>query len=245
VTVSGTPRELAVITGAAVRLGRAMALALAERGYAIGLHYFRSAEQARATAEQIERAGVPVLLLRADLRQPEQIVTLFDKVAESPYRLSLLVNSAGQMQRADLLTLSPADWDATLTLNLRAPWLCARSAAALMKPEGGLIVNLSDTGAGMVWPGFPAYAVSKAGVEMLTRLLARRLAPAIRVNAIAPGLVLKPEEMPEEEWRRLVEKMPLKRAVSLESLVQALLFLVDTPYITGETLVIDSGYRLT
>lgn len=222
-----------------------MALALADRGYAIGLHYYRSEDQARATAEQIERIGVPVLLLPADLRQPEQIASLFEKVAASPYRLSLLVNSAAQMQRADLLTLSVADWEATLTLNLRAPWLCARSAAQLMEPEGGLIVNMSDTGAGMVWPGFPAYEVSKAGLEMLTRLLARRLAPAIRVNAIAPGLVLKPADMTEVEWHRLVEKMPLKKAVSVESLVKALLFLIETPYITGETLVIDSGYRLT
>ncbi len=241
---SSTPRELAVITGAAVRLGRSLALALAGRGYAIGLHYFRSEEQARETAGQIERAGAPVVLLPADLRQPEQVTALFDRVAGSPYRLSLLVNSAAQMQRADLLTMSATEWDATLALNLRAPWLCARAAAQLMKPQGGLIVNLSDTGAGMVWPGFPAYAVSKAGLEMLTRLLARRLAPAIRVNAIAPGLVLKPADMAEDEWRRLVEKMPLKKAVSLESLVQALMFLIDTPYITGETLVIDSGYRL-
>jgi NAD(P)-dependent dehydrogenase (short-subunit alcohol dehydrogenase family) len=222
-----------------------MALALAERGYAIGLHYYRSGEQAQTTAEQIERTGAPVVLLPADLRQPEQVKAIFNKVAESGYRLSVLVNSAAQMQRADLLDLSAADWDSVLALNLRAPWLCAQAAAPLMGAGGGLIVNISDTGAGMTWTGFPAYSVSKAGLEMLTRLLARRLAPAIRVNAIAPGLVLKPAELSDEEWRRLVEKMPLKKAVSVESLVQALLFLLETPYVTGETLVIDSGYRLT
>lgn len=237
--------NIAVVTGAAVRLGRAMALALAERGYAIGLHYHRSAEQAQATADVIARTGAPVILLPADLRQPEQITAIFDTVAKSGYRLSVLVNSAAEMRRADLLTLSPAEWDATLALNLRAPWLCAQAAAPLMEADGGLIVNISDTGAGMTWTGFPSYSVSKAGLEMLTRLLARRLAPGVRVNAIAPGLVLKPEDTSEEEWRRLVEKMPLKRAVSVDSLIQALIFLLETPYVTGETLVIDSGYRLT
>lgn len=242
---SGSPRELALVTGAAVRLGKAMALALAQRGYAIGLHYYRSEEQAKITAAQIEQAGAPVLLLPADLRRPDQIADIFGIVAASPYRLSVLINSAAQIQRADLLSLDAADWDAVLELNLRAPWLCARAAAKLMQSEGGLILNISDTGAGMVWSGYPAYSVSKAGLEMLTRLLARRLAPEIRVNAIAPGLVLKPESMSDEEWQRLVDKMPLKRPVSIESLVQAVNFLIETPYITGETLVIDSGYRLT
>ncbi len=242
---STSPRpEIAVVTGAAVRLGRALALALARRGYAIGLHYHRSAAEASQTAALIEQAGVPALLLPADLRAPEQITAVFQTVAESPYRLSLLVNSAAEMRRADLLSMNVAEWDATLALNLRAPWLCAQAAAGIMGAEGGLIVNISDTGAGKVWTGFPAYEVSKAGLEMLTRLLARRLAPAIRVNAIAPGLVLKPADMPEEEWQRLVAKMPLKRAVSVESLVQALMFLIESPYITGETLVIDGGYRL-
>ncbi len=241
---SSSPRELAVVTGAAVRLGKAMALALAERGFAVGLHYYRSAQQAKVTAAEIEKTGAPVLLLPADLRQPEQITGIFRRVADSPYRLSVLINSAAQIQRADLLSLNPEDWDAVMALNLRAPWLCAQAAAELMAAEGGLIVNMSDTGAGMVWTGYPAYAVSKAGLEMLTYLLARRLAPKIRVNAIAPGLVLKTAGMSEDEWQRLVDKMPLKRAVSVESLVKALMFLVESPYITGETLVIDSGYRL-
>lgn len=238
------PREMAVVTGAAVRIGRAVALALAERGYAIGLHYFRSEDEARATAAQLETINTPVLLLPGDLRDPDQISELFRKVADSPYRLSLLVNSAAQIQRGDLRSISVEDWDTTLAINLRAPWLCARAAAALMSQEGGLIVNMSDTGASKVWTGFPAYEVSKAGLEMLTRLLARSLAPAIRVNAIAPGLVMKAADMPEEEWQRLIQKTPLRKPVSTTSIVQALMFLIDSPYITGETLVIDGGYRL-
>ncbi len=237
-------RELAVVTGAAVRLGREMALALARRGYAIGLHYHHSGDDASETAELIEQAGAPVLLLQADLRDPQQIMSMFKLVADSPYRLSVLVNSAAQMSRADLRNLSVEEWDATLALNLRAPWLCSRAAAALMLNDGGLIVNISDTGVEKTWTGYPAYEVSKAGLEMLTRLLARSLAPSIRVNAIAPGLILPPPDFPQAEWERLVQRLPLKKSGSPESVIHALQFLIENKYVTGETLVVDGGYRL-
>jgi pteridine reductase len=237
-------REIAVVTGAAVRLGREIVLALASRGYTIGLHYYRSEDQALETAAQLDRAGGSTILLPADLRDPEQITSMFQTIAESPYRLSVLVNSAANMTRGNLRNLSIADWDTTMDLNLRAPWLCSRAAAELMDTEGGLIVNMSDTGASKVWTGFPAYEVSKAGLEMLTRLLARNYAPKIRVNAIAPGLIMKADEMEENEWEHLVEKIPLKTSGSSEAIVKAILFLIDSQYITGETLVIDGGYRL-
>lgn len=237
-------RELAVVTGAAVRLGREMALALARRGYAIGLHYHLSVDDAGQTTQLIEQTGAPVLLLQADLRDPQQITALFQQVANCPYRLSLLVNSAAQMSRGDLLNLSVEEWDATLALNLRAPWLCARAAAALMQAEGGLIVNISDTGTEKTWTGYPAYEVSKAGLEMLTRLFARSLAPSIRVNAIAPGLILPPPDFPQAEWERLVQRLPLKKSGSPEAVIHALQFLIENKYVTGETLVVDGGYRL-
>jgi len=238
------PCKIAVITGAAVRIGRAIALGLAKRGYAIGLHYYRSVEMAHETAKLIENFGVPLLLLPGDLRDPIQIAEIFEKVRNCPYRLSLLVNSAAAIQSADLQTMRVEDWDATMALNLRAPWLCARAAAELMNAEGGLIVNMSDTGTAKAWTGYPAYEVSKAGLEMLTRLLARRLAPNIRVNAIAPGLVMKSADMPELEWQQIIQNTPLRRTVSTDSIVQALMFLLESPYITGETLVVDGGYRL-
>lgn len=234
---------LAVVTGAAHRVGRGIALALAQKGYAIGLHYHRSAEAARQTAAEIEALGAPVRLLPADLRQEAEIVALFAQVAACGLPLRALVNSAGVMQRGDLRTLRTEDWDATLDLNLRAAWLCAREAAPLMQ-AGGAIINLTDSGAGRAWSGFPAYIVSKAGLESLTRLLARSLAPGIRVNAVAPGLLLRSENVTEEDWQRLVRRLPLQAPGTLESVSQAVLFLLENEYITGQTIVVDGGYQL-
>jgi pteridine reductase len=153
------------------------------------------------------------------------------------------VNSAGIMRAGDPLTLSADEWDETLGLNLRAPFLCSREAASRMK-QGGLIVNVTDVGARKSWSRFPAYAVSKAGLEALTSILARAYAPMIRVNAIAPGLTLQSKVVTDEEWQRLVERLPLKRAASVDEIASALEFLLKNEYITGQTLVIDGGYSL-
>jgi NAD(P)-dependent dehydrogenase (short-subunit alcohol dehydrogenase family) len=237
-------KELAVVTGAAVRLGREMAIALARRGYAIGLHFYHSDMEANETASLIEQIGEPVILLQADLRNPSQISSMFQKIVDSPYRLSVLVNSAAQMKSGDLNNLAVEEWDETLALNLRAPWLCSRAAAEIMRTEGGLIVNISDIGVEKTWTGYPAYEISKAGLEMLTRLMARSLAPSIRVNAIAPGLILPPPDFPQNEWKRLYQRLPLKKPGSPEAVIHALQFLVDNKYVTGETLVVDGGYQL-
>jgi NAD(P)-dependent dehydrogenase (short-subunit alcohol dehydrogenase family) len=236
---------LAVVTGAAHRVGRAIALALAGQGYAVGVHYHQSQEQARQTAAEIEALGVPAFLLPADLREESAVVRLFEQVQAAPgVQLRVLVNSAGLMARGDLRTLSAAAWDTTLDLNLRAPWLCAREAARLMAAPGGSIINITDSGAHRAWTGFPAYTVSKAGLESLTRLLARSLAPAIRVNAIAPGLILRSEEVSEEEWQRLYTRLPLQQPGSLDAITQAVLFLLANTYVTGQTIVVDGGYQL-
>jgi NAD(P)-dependent dehydrogenase (short-subunit alcohol dehydrogenase family) len=234
---------LALVTGAARRVGLALAQALARRGYVIGLHYHRSLDAARAAALAMEAAGGKVALLPADLRDPVQIDTLFERVAELGHPLRVLVNAAAEMQRGDLRDLPVDAWDATLALNLRAPWLCAQRAARLMD-AGGLIVNLTDTGANQTWTGFPAYTISKSGLETLTRLLAKALAPEIRVNAIAPGLILPAEDMPAEDWQRLVERLPLKRAGAPEDIVRALEYLLDSPYVTGQVIVVDGGRQL-
>ena len=238
-------RSLALVTGAAQRLGRAIALALAGQGYAIGLHYHRSLRAAEETAAALRAAGSPaVYLLPADLRDPDQIEALFAGLTDLPHPLSVLVNSAASMGRGSLRDLAVADWDDTLDLNLRAPWLCARAAARQMEPHGGVIINLSDSGAHKAWTGYPAYTVSKAGLEALTRLLAKTLAPAVRVNAVAPGLILPSPDLPPEQWQRLVERLPLKRAGTPEDVARAVLFLIDSPYITGQTLAVDGGYQL-
>ena len=234
---------LALVTGGAHRLGRAFCLALARRGYAILLHFHQSADDAATTADEIRLLGVPVYPLKADLTDTTALCSLISTLDTLPHRLKVLVNSAAVMLRADVRTLSVSDFDAAIALNLRAPFLCAQEAAKRMD-SGGLIVNVSDVGAQKAWSGFPAYSVSKAGLESLTRLLARSLAPKIRVNAIAPGLVLPSENVSPVDWEKLVMRLPLKRPAAPEEIASALVFLVENEYITGQTIVVDGGYSL-
>lgn len=237
--------ELALVTGGAVRLGREIALGLAQDGYGIALHYRSSSEAADQTAREIEAYNVPCTLVQADLSDPTQIKSMFETTYGLDYPLSVLVNSAAIMPRGNLTELTVDEWDATLDLNLRAPWLCAKAATRLMQARGGVIINLSDTGARKTWSGFPAYTISKAGLEVLTRLLARTLAPQIRVNAVAPGLILRSDDTDLADWQRLVDRLPAKHPGAPQDVVQAVLFLIHHQYITGETLIVDGGYQLT
>ena len=241
---------LALVTGGAHRLGRAFALTLAYQGYAVLVHYHRSAEQAARTVTEIKTFGVPAFSMQADLTQAEHVESLFtlvDSLLEAPDSklsyFSTLVNSAAVMSRRDAGTLSAEEWDMELDLNLRAPLLCAQQASLRMK-RGGLIVNVSDVAAGKAWSGFPAYTVSKAALESLTKVLARSFAPSVRVNAIAPGLVLPSENVTDEEWDRLVKRLPLKRPAKTEEITSVLEFLLKNEYIAGQTIVVDGGYSL-
>ncbi len=211
----GSPAPLAVVTGAARRLGKAIARELAARGYAIGLHYNSSTLEAEETAAELRAAGADVLLLRADLTDPAEVEGLFKQVDGQAHPLRVLVNSAAVMPGGDLREMTVAEWDGIMALNLRAPWLCAQQAARRMV-KGGVIINISDSGAHKVWSRYPAYVISKNGLETLTRLLAKTLAPAIRVNGVAPGLILPKEDFPGEEWHRLVERLPLNRRALLK-----------------------------
>jgi len=241
---------LAVVTGGAHRLGRAFALTLAYQGYAVLVHYHRSSQLTTKTVAEIKSFGVPAFSIQADLTQAEHVEALFalvDSLLSQPEaqldRLAVLVNSAAVMPRGDAQTLPVEEWDAALDLNLRAPFLCAQQAALRMS-RGGLIVNVSDIGAEKTWSRFPSYTVSKAALESLTRVLARSFAPAIRVNAVAPGLVLPSENVSPEEWEKLIQRLPLKRAATTEEVASALEFLLKNEYITGQTIVVDGGYSL-
>lgn len=241
---------LAVVTGGAHRLGRAFALTLAYQGYAVLVHYHSSSFLTTKTITEIKSFGVPAFAFQADLTQAEQVEALFglvDSLLAKPdaqiERLAVLVNSAAVMPRGDPQTLPVMDWDAAIDLNLRAPFLCAQQAALRMM-LGGLIVNVSDIGAEKAWSRFPSYTVSKSALESLTRVLARSFAPSIRVNAIAPGLVLPSANVMPEEWEKLVARLPLKRAATTEEVASALEFLIKNEYITGQTIVVDGGYSL-
>jgi pteridine reductase len=220
-------------------LGKAFALTLARNGYDLLLHYHSSEEEANRTQAEAESLGSRVIPAQADLTDPAQITSLLVKVES----LSVLVNSAASMPSGNLHSLSVENWDASLDLNLRAPFLLARECANKMS-EGGLIVNITDVGAQKAWSRYPSYTVSKAGLESLTRILARALAPNIRVNAIAPGFVLQSEIVSAEEWERLIKRIPLKRAARPEEITHVLEFLLRNEYITGQTIVVDGGYSL-
>ena len=234
-----SPRPLALVTGAAHRLGKVFALTLARHGFDILLHYHRSLDAALQTQAEILTVGRRVILAPADLTDPVQISSLLSKVES----LSVLVNSAAFMPIGNTENLSIENWDASLDLNLRAPFLLAQACARKMT-EGGLIVNITDVGAKKAWSRYPSYSVSKAALESLTKILARALAPKIRVNAIAPGLILQSDIVSAEEWERLINRVPLKRPARTEEIASALEFLLQNEYITGQTIVVDGGYSL-
>lgn len=245
--MAGREFPLAVVTGAAHRLGRVFAFALARRGYAILLHYHAAREQALQAASEIEALGVPVFPVQADLTGDAGIARLLSALdgclSDGRHPLRVLVNSAAVMPKRSVDETSPEDWDAAFALNLRAPFFLAREAARRME-AGGLIVNVTDAGAGKPWTGYAAYVVSKAALESLTRLLAKAYAPRLRVAAIAPGLVLPPEGFPPEEWQRLAGQLPLRRTASTDEVAAALEFLLANESVTGQTLVVDGGYSL-
>lgn len=235
---------LAIVTGSAHRLGKAFALSLARMGYSIALHYRGSANEADHTVKEIRSMGVDCLPIRADLTFPEKVKFLFSLADEFKTPLKVLVNSAAVMPVGSPLELDIHDWDYAFNLNLRAPFLVAQEAAKRMT-DGGLIVNITDIGAQKAWSRYPSYTVSKAGLESLTKMLARALAPSnIRVNAIAPGLVLPSAVTTEEEWDKLIQKLPIKRAASLDEITSTLEFLIKNEYITGQTIAVDGGYSL-
>lgn len=234
-----SPRPLALVTGAAHRLGKVFALTLARHGFDILLHYHQSLDAALQTQAEILTVGRRVILAPADLTDPVQISSLLSKVES----LSVLVNSAAFMPIGNTENLSIENWDASLDLNLRAPFLLAQACARKMT-EGGLIVNITDVGAQKAWSRYPSYSVSKAALESLTKILARALAPKIRVNAIAPGLILQSDIVSAEEWERLINRVPLKRPARTEEIASALEFLLQNEYITGQTIVVDGGYSL-
>jgi len=230
---------LALVTGAAHRLGKSFALTLARLGYDILLHYHSAEEEALQAKAEIESLSRSVTLAQADLTQPAEINSLISSLRS----LDVLVNSAAFMPHGNVDALSLENWDMALDLNLRAPFLLAQAASQKMT-AGGLIVNITDVGAQKAWSRYPSYTVSKAALESLTKILARALAPKIRVNAIAPGFVLQSDIVPADEWERLIGRVPLKRPARSEEITSALEFLLKNQYITGQTIVVDGGYSL-
>ena len=234
----------ALVTGAGVRLGRAIAHGLIRRGVNVGIHYHRSDHGARATAVEGEAAGVKVALLQADLTDAAQAEALASRAKDALGGLDIVVNSAGIMERRPLADVTAADWDRTLDLNLRGAFFVAKGAAAVMAASGGAIVNMADLAAFERWTRYPVHCISKAGVVAMTELLAKALAPKIRVNAVAPGAVLLPDDWTPEDRARIEDSTPLHRIGKPGDVVAAVVFLLEQDFVTGETLVVDGGRRV-
>lgn len=238
--------QVALVTGGAHRVGQAIALALAQAGADLIVHYHRSATAAADTAEEITGLGRRALTVGADLAQVAEIDRLFQEVERAFDRLDILVNSASFFEPVDFMAMTPEQWDRTLNINLRGPAFCAQAAARLMLSRGGgHIVNIADVIGLRPWPRFPHHSVAKAGLVMLTQVLAATLAPTIRVNAVAPGPVLKPPGMPEQRWQAIGAASLLGRTGRASDVAEAVLYLVQSSYITGEVLVVDGGSRFT
>src|SRR6266403_1782105 len=235
--------RVALVTGAAKRLGRAVALRLAEEGADIVIHYRSSAAEAKSAIAEIEKMGRRGVAIAADLTSIAEIKRLFDEAAKQFGRLDILVNCAANFLPSSIISTTEEVWDASLDANLKAPFFCAQAAAPLLRRSNGTIINFADTGGLLGWPAYVAHSVSKAGVVMLTKVLAKALAPEVRVNAIAPGTITMPGDPPEWE-ADFVKVAPLRRTGAPSDIADAVVFLANSKFITGQVLVVDGGRTL-
>lgn len=235
--------KVALVTGAGKRLGRAVALRLAEEGMDVAVHYGTSARDAAEVVGKIEEMGQKAVALRANLRKVEEIRELLLQVGNELGRLDLIVNSAANFLPGTVISTTEEIWDGSLDTNVKAPFFVAQAAAPMLRRSKGAIVNFADTGGLLGWPGFIGHSVAKAGVINLTKSLAKALAPDVRVNAIAPGTISMPGDPPEWETD-FVKLAPLRRTGAPGDIEDAVLFLIHAQFMTGQILVLDGGRTL-
>ncbi|HEY0017788.1 MAG TPA: SDR family oxidoreductase [Longimicrobium sp.] len=236
--------RVALVTGGAVRIGRAISAALAEDGYRLVVHYNSSSNAADALVEEIRAKGGEAVAIGADLADAEAVRRLANDAVDAFGGIDLLVNNASVFPSERLEETDEALWDHTFAVNLRAPFFLIRHLAATLRERRGVVVNMADLAGIQTWAAYAAHGISKAGVIHLTRVAARSLAPEVRVNGIAPGTVLPPESMTDDEVRQLAERTPLKRNGGPEDVVRALRYLLQADFVTGETLTVDGGRLL-
>ena len=233
---AGAPRRV-LITGAAKRIGRTIAIELFRRGFQVAIHFNESREE----AHEVSRACGNAPIFQADLSQVESIRRVFNQVRDEFGPLQFLVNNAARFTRINPLEMQEADWDAIHSVNLKAVFFCCQEAAKqMLDGEGGRIVNISSLGGIRPWADHAHYCTSKAGVIMLTRVLAKAFAPRITVNSVAPGVILTSDAEPESE--AMIAATPLKRAGKPEEVAEAVYFFLSAPhFITGQILAVDGG----
>jgi len=234
--------QVALVTGGGRRIGRAIALALGRSGASVIVNYNQSKAGALATAREIEQMGAQAVALRADISRPAQVQAMFRAIRKRFNRLDVLVNNAAVFFEGTLEKLTEKDWDRILGINLKGTFFCAQAAARIMqRRRHGRIINISSLGGLQAWPGHMHYCASKAAVIMLTRCLAKTLAPYIQVNSVAPGTILFPGDRPEriEKERR---STLLRRPGRPEDIAETVLFLATQgEFITGQVFVVDGG----
>lgn len=234
--------KTALVTGGAKRVGRVIALELAKKGVHILLHYHQSKKEAQETCLEIKAFGVSCVLVQADLSDSAQVLRLAAEAIKAPNGVDILVNSASLYYKTPIETVSETDWDRLMDTNLKAPFiLSAEIGRRMVKKNGGKIVNIAD------WSGFrpykdhSVYCSSKGGLITLTKALARDLAPRVHVNAVAPGPVLMPTDMSENEKEAIAKTTALGRWGKPEDVAHAVIFLIENDFVNGTVLVVDGG----
>ena len=236
--------RVALVTGAGRRVGRAIALALGARGMHVVVHFNGSRDGADETARLIGTNGGQATVEQADLAQVEAAHALVDRAVAWRGQLAALVNSAAIMLRTPVGETSAADWDTMFAINVRAPYFLSQRAAPALASAKGAIVNIADLAAFESWPAYVPHGMTKASVVQMTHAMAKALAPGVRVNAVAPGVVLLPEDWSEEGAEHLQSTTPLRRLGSPEDVAQAVIYLLEAQYVTGEVIRVDGGRHI-
>jgi NAD(P)-dependent dehydrogenase (short-subunit alcohol dehydrogenase family) len=237
--------RVALVTGAAKRIGRALALDLARQGFAVAVHYGDARVDAEAVVAEITRAGGRAAALAADLGREAETATLVPRAVAALGPLGVLVNNAARFERDEALDATRESWDLHMEANLRAPFLLSQAFARQLPPDAeGAIVNMIDQRVWRLTPHFLSYTVSKAGLWTLTQTLAMALAPRIRVNGIGPGPVLPSARQSAEQFERQWRSTPLGRGAAPEEVCAALRFILAAPALTGQMLALDGGQHL-
>jgi NAD(P)-dependent dehydrogenase (short-subunit alcohol dehydrogenase family) len=237
--------KVAWVTGGARGLGRALVLAFAEEGADIAFSYYSSVHQASQTETQVQASGVRCLAIRGDLRRVDEIRSAAKRIDDTFGRLDVLINNAGVFERTPFDELTDEQVDEMLDVNLKAVLFTCQESARRMKKSQGSIINISSVGGLVPWSSYPVYCASEAAVLMATKSMALALAPQVRVNSIAAGILTVPEEMSGEQVELLKSRIPMREFGRFDDVVDAALFLTKSGhYITGETLVVDGGRQL-
>lgn len=231
----------ALVTGAGHRVGRAIAVALGGRGMRVAVHYNAASAGAEETLREIKAAGGAGYVVAGDLTRPEAPAELIRDVVSELGALDVLVNSAAVMVRTPFGEITAKQWDEIMALNHRAPFFLAQAAAPHLRAARGVIVNIADLAAFETWPAYMPHGISKAGVVYMTRALSRVLAPEVRVAGVAPGTVLLPDNWDPGSAEHLRQTTPLERNGSPADVTATVLFILDSDYVTGETIIVDGG----